>query len=96
MTERTITEAELKDVLNTTALIIGCPVYDSIMETAFPPIFEPKEGEAIWTSFFGSDYNLTVFSHMDNGEYVCFEEGTEGELFFYIYAKPLTPTQKGE
>ena len=95
MSERTITEAEFKTAMKKLHLI-NPSIMHAVSEAVFPPIFEPKEGEAIWTSFFGSDYNLTVFSHMDNGEYVCFEEGTEGELFFYTCAKPLTPTQKGE
>ena len=94
MTERTITEEKLKAVLEEIGHTI--PRVNRIIEEAFPPIFKPKEGEVIWSSFFGDDYILTVFSHMDNGDYVCFEEGTEGELFIYSYAKPLTPRQKGE
>jgi hypothetical protein len=96
MTERTITEAGLKDVLSTTALIIGCPVYDSIMETAFPPIFEPKEGEVILASD-NEDFPVHLFvefSHMNElNSYVCHHQG---KLRTFSYAAKQTPTHKGE
>jgi hypothetical protein len=95
MTERTITEKELIVVLSG-QLQINTNDINHIMDAAFPPIFQPKEGEIIWTSVFDMQYELRVFSHMDNGEYVCFEDSDEDKAFAYQYVKPQTPTQKGE
>ncbi|MFT5452865.1 MAG: hypothetical protein ACI9N9_002363 [Enterobacterales bacterium] len=95
MTERTINEEELKAALADKEGMNNTLFY-TVMDAAFPPIFKPKEGEAIWSSFFDMQYELRVFSYMDNGEYVCFEDSDEDKMFAYQYAKPQTPTQKGE
>jgi hypothetical protein len=102
MSERTITEAGLKDVLSTTALIIGCPTYNSIIKKAFPPIFEPKKGVAIIASdnadFSNSKIRIFCYINDPDREYVCFCDGHTEEYTTvgFRYAKPLTPTQKGE
>jgi hypothetical protein len=101
MSERTITEAELKEALSTTALIIGCPTYNSIIKKAFPPMFKPKNGEVIVVSSYVnfSQSRVRVFDFMnDDGQYECFDHGGTGgnNTASWGYAKPLTPTQKGE
>jgi hypothetical protein len=95
MTERTITEEELKTAI-ASVQVVNCTIFHAVIDAAFPPIFKPKEGEALWTSVLGNSYGLKVFSHMDNGEYVCFEDNHEDDRFCYNYAKPQTPKQKGE
>jgi hypothetical protein len=96
MTERTITEQELKNIL-IISIGIDYAAFNTVLNKAFPPIFKPKEGEAIWASLFGGDhYRLRVFSHMSNGEYVCFDNSDEDVSCHYSYAKPQTPRNKGE
>jgi hypothetical protein len=96
MTERTINEAELKEALSTTALIIGCPTYNSIIKNAFPPPFTPKEGEVILAS---NDEDFPVhlfveFAHMNKlNKYVCHHKGG---IRAFSYAHPQTRTHKGE
>jgi hypothetical protein len=92
--ERTITKHELSAVL--LAIDIKVSAMKDVMDAAFPPPFTPKKGEIIWTSVLGDSYTLRVFSNMGNGEYVCFEDSHEENRFYYKYAKPQTPTQKGE
>jgi hypothetical protein len=94
MTERTITKEQLIDILDDA--ILNHTTTDFILEKVFPPMFKPKEGEAIWSSVLGDSYNLRVFSHMENNEYVCFEDSHEENRFYYKYARCQTPTQKGE
>jgi hypothetical protein len=94
MTERTIKKDELRTSLANLGITFNG--INEIIEAAFPPIFKPKEGEAIWTSTFGKQYRLKVFTYMDNGKYVCFDDGDEDMSCHYTYAKPQTPTQKGE
>jgi hypothetical protein len=102
MTERTIKQDELKAVLEEIGHII--PRVNEIMNAAFPPLFTPKEGQWICVSDF-SDFSKSkarVFSHMNvnNGKYECFCNGdldeTNTNTITYVYAKPQTPTQKGE
>jgi hypothetical protein len=95
MTERTITEEELRTAIASTEGI-NCTLFYTVMDAAFPPIFEPKKGEVVWASTFGKQYRLKVFIHMDNGKYVCFDDSDEDMSCHYSYAKPQTPTQKGE
>jgi hypothetical protein len=95
MTERTITEDQLKEALLTVGLL-NTVVGDALQQKAFPPPFTPKKGEAIWASDYGNQYRLRVFSHMDEGAYVCFENSNEDNTYSYTFAKPQTPTQKGE
>mgnify|MGYP003658006625 CR=1 FL=1 len=100
MSERTITEAELKSTLDTT-FDITRTTYKNIMDAAFPPIFKPKEGEIIVVSQLKdfSSSRIGIFCHInDYDEYVCFSEGrTKGSATVgFRYAKPQTPTQKGE
>jgi hypothetical protein len=95
MTERTITEQELREAIAELTSLSDSTFYD-LVKVAFPPIFKPKEGEAIWASTLGKRYKLTVFIHMENGKYVCFDDSDEDTSYFYTYAKPQTPTQKGE
>jgi hypothetical protein len=95
MTERTITEEELKAVLeemgHTTTRV------NRIIDEAFPPIFKPKEGEAIWVSLVDGHYRLRIFIRMHCGDYLCTSNEDEDDtIFSYKYAKPQTPTQKGE
>jgi hypothetical protein len=101
MTERTINEAELKAVLEEIGHTI--PRVNRIIEEAFPPIFKPKEGEIIVVSDFRdfSNSQIRVFSHMhlNNGRYECFFgdfDETDTDTNAWIFAKPQTPTQKGE
>jgi hypothetical protein len=95
MTERTITMQKLRAIL-TREDRINTPIFTDIMTAAFPIPFTPKEGEAIWTSIFGNEYSLRVFIRMDSGKYVCFDNSDESYNYSYAYAKPQTPTQKGE
>jgi predicted DNA-binding transcriptional regulator AlpA len=95
MTERTITEKELREAIAELTSLSDSTFYD-LVKVAFPPIFKPKKGEAIWASVFGNQYGLKVFRHMDNGEYVCFENTDENVSCIYKYAKPQTPRNKGE
>jgi hypothetical protein len=93
MTERTITQEKLKAVLEEIGHTI--PRVNRIIEEAFPPIFKPKEGEIVLA---GNDKGLPIaliveFSHMHNKNYVCYHGIT---LRTFLYAKPQTPTQKGE
>jgi hypothetical protein len=96
MTERTITETELKEALSTTALIIGCPTYNDIVKAAFPIPFTPKEGEIIWVRG-GEDerWVLRIFISAVSGYYRC-EVDSIIKWFDWRQAKPQTPTQKGE
>jgi hypothetical protein len=100
MTERTITEAELKKVLSTVSLL-NTVVGEAIQQRAFPPLFTPKEGEAIVVSQHERFKNskIRVFCYInDDNEYVCFMNGSveSTTTVCYTYAKPQTPTQKGE
>ena len=101
MTERTITEEELKTAL-ASVQVVNCTIFYAVIDAAFPPIFEPKSpkaGDIIWTSCFGNVYRLHVFSYMDNGKYVCFDDDYEAVTSSYKYAKPQgpkPPTKKGE
>jgi hypothetical protein len=96
MTERTITEQELREAIAELTSLSDSTFYD-LVKVAFPPIFKPKEGEVIWASLFGGDsYRLRVFRHMDNGEYVCVDGSKEGKCCHYSCAKPQTPRNKGE
>ena len=94
MTERTITEAGLKAVLEEIGHTI--PRVNRIIEEAFPPIFKPKEGEIVIASNLVDFSGLIFleFSHMNKLDgYVC---NYQGSLREFLYAKPQTPTQKGE
>jgi hypothetical protein len=90
-----ITEEDLMAVL-TKAGQLNNFSFTAIMDAAFPFVFKPKKGEIIWGSIMGKTYTPVLFSYMDNGEYVCFENDTDDEPFIYQYAKPQTPKQKGE
>jgi hypothetical protein len=101
MTERTITEQELKNIL-IMSIGIDYAAFNTVLNKAFPPIFKPKEGEVICVSDFKDFKNskIRVFKHMNvnNGRYECFGGGNidgTGNVN-YEYAKPQTPTQKGE
>jgi hypothetical protein len=100
MSERTINEEKLKSIL-THASITNLPIFGVILEMAFPPIFKPKEGEAIVVSQHESFKNpkIRVFCYInDDSEYVCFMNGSveNTTTVCFMYAKPQTPTQKGE
>jgi hypothetical protein len=102
MSERTITEAEFKTAMKKLHLI-NPSIMHAVMETVFPPIFKPKEGEIIVVSDFRdfSNSQIRVFSHMhlNNGRYECFFgdfDETDTDTNAWIFAKPQTPTQKGE
>ena len=101
MSERTITEAELKSTLDTT-FDITRTTYKNIMDAAFPPIFKPKKGVAIIASdnadFSNSKIRIFCYINDPDREYVCFCDGHTEEYTTvgFRYAKPLTPTQKGE
>ncbi len=95
MTEKTINEAELKEVLSTLSLL-NTIVGHAIQQKAFPPIFKPKEGEIVIVSNLVDFSGLIFleFSHMNKLDgYVC---NYQGSLREFLYAKPQTPTQKGE
>ena len=95
MTERTITEEELRATLNTT-FDITRTTYKNIINSAFPPIFKPKEGEIVIASNLVDFSGLIFleFSHMNKLDgYMC---NYQGSLREFLYAKPQTPTQKGE
>jgi hypothetical protein len=94
MTERTIKKDELRTSLANLGITFNG--INEIIEAAFPPIFKPKKGEAVWASTFGKQYRLKVFIHMENGKYVCFDDSDEDVSCHYSCAKPLTPRQKGE
>jgi hypothetical protein len=99
MTERTIKKDELRTSLAN--LGIHFNGINEIIEAAFPPIFEPKEGEAILASQYAdfSDCRIRIFCYInDYDQYVCFHGGrTKGsDTVGFTYAKPQTPTQKGE
>jgi hypothetical protein len=99
MTERTINQAELKAVLDAISTI-GHPIFNTIMGNAFPPLFIPKEGEIVRTSEYEDFRNcrVRVFSHINiNNWYECFcDAHITGSTVPWKYAKPQTPTQKGE
>jgi hypothetical protein len=93
MTERTITETEAVELL----LKSKHDTYwgSDIIETLFPPLFTPKKGEIIWVrNNVEHPWVLRTLDHMDNGEYWCKNEA--GKWHDWSYAKPQTPTQKGE
>jgi hypothetical protein len=95
MTERTITEAELKKVLSKLSLL-NTVVGTTIQQIAFPPLFTFKEGEVIWVR--GGEtgrWVLRVFVAMSHGYYRC-EVDSSIKWFDWSQAKPQTPTQKGE
>jgi hypothetical protein len=94
MTERTITEAGLKAVLEEIGHTISR--VNRIIEKAFPPIFKPKDGEVIWVRTHEEGiWVLRVHIEMINGFYSCKSESPRG-YFAWGCAKPQTPTQKGE
>jgi hypothetical protein len=100
MTERTINLAELTSALAVTQGITH-EVYRDVLNAAFPPIFKPKEGEIIVVSQHESfkDPKIRVFCYIDDdNEYVCFMNGSveNTTTVCFMYAKPQTPTQKGE
>jgi hypothetical protein len=98
MTERTITEQELKWVLANPDIEqwSGGIIRKYIMNAAFPPPFAPKEGEVIWVRD-GEDerWVLRIFNRLFNGKYNC-EADNLRKGFNWSQAKPQTPTQKGE
>jgi hypothetical protein len=97
MTERTINEQELKWVLANPDIEqwSGGIIRKYIMNAAFPPLFTPKKGEIIWVrDNVEHPWVLRTLDHMDNGEYWCKNEA--GKWHDWSYAKPQTPTQKGE
>jgi hypothetical protein len=100
MTERTIKKDELRTSLENLGIVSDDGIND-IIEAAFPPIFKPKKGQVIWVSDSDNftetftDVQFRKFSHMDiNGRYVC--NSYSNKLIPWMYAKPQTPTQKGE
>tara|TARA_R110000850_G_scaffold10995_7_gene38300 strand:- start:196 stop:498 length:303 start_codon:yes stop_codon:yes gene_type:complete len=100
MSERTINKDELRAVLDSVSTIHN-PLFTAILKTAFPPIFVPKEGEVIVVSSYAdfSCSRVRVFNCMDDdGQYECLDYGRiEGDnVASWHYAKPQTPTQKGE
>jgi hypothetical protein len=101
MTERTITQNELRDSLENLGIVSDDGIND-IIEAAFPPIFKPKKGQIIVVSDFRdfSNSKIRMFSHMNvnSGKYECFMGGDldETNTNTWIHAKPQTPTQKGE
>jgi hypothetical protein len=96
--ERTITKHELSAVL--LAIDIKVSAMKDVMDAAFPPPFTPKKGEAIQVSDFKdfSNIKVRVFSHMndDTGTYECVSDGAVNNTITWLFAKPQTPTQKGE
>jgi hypothetical protein len=94
MTERTITKEQLKAALE--AGNLNYTTTDFILHWAFPPIFKPKNGEVVLASD-DKDFSVPIFyefSHMGSlNNYIC---NYEGKLRAFLYAKPQTPTQKGE
>jgi hypothetical protein len=95
MTERTINQARLKAILDSTFDITET-IFTDITEAAFPPLFTPKEGEIIWVRRSEHhQWELIGFHSMDNGQYCCTWSNGEKGLSYPI-AKPQTPTQKGE
>jgi hypothetical protein len=95
MTERTINEAELRAILDSTFDITET-IFTDITDAAFPPLFAPKKGEIIWVRG-GEDgrWVLRVFVAMSHGYYRC-EVDSIIKWFDWSQAKPQTPTQKGE
>jgi hypothetical protein len=95
MTERTINEAELKAILDSTFDITET-IFTDITDAAFPPLFTPKEGEAIWVRD-GEDerWVLRIFNRLFNGKYNC-EADNLRKRFNWSQAKPQTPTERGE
>jgi hypothetical protein len=99
MTERTIKKDELRASLANLGITFNG--INEIIEAAFPPIFKPKEGEAIVVSQHESFKNpkIRVFCYInDDNEYVCFMNGSveNTTTVCFMYARPQTPTQKGE
>jgi hypothetical protein len=99
MTERTIKKDELRTSLANLGITFNG--INEIIEAAFPPIFKPKEGEAIIVSNYAdfSHSRVRVFDCMnDDSQYECFDHGRTGgtNTASWGYAKPQTPTQKGE
>jgi hypothetical protein len=95
MTERTITEQELKNIL-IMSIGIDYAVFNTVLNKAFPPIFKPKEGEIIWVRYNDrSPWELRIFKYMENSVYCC-EEHNHNKKFYWSQVKPQTPTQKGE
>jgi hypothetical protein len=95
MTERTITEAGLKEVLSTVNLL-NTIVGHAIQQKSFPPIFKPKHGEVIWVRDGENErWVLRIFACLFNGKYKC-EADNLRKGFDWSQAKPQTPTQKGE
>jgi hypothetical protein len=95
MIERTITKEQLIDILEDA--ILHHTTTDFILEKVFPPMFKPKEEEVICTSDTEDfkDHSFNSFGHFDSiGMYVC--NSCSGQLLPRKYARPLTPTQKGE
>jgi hypothetical protein len=100
MTERTITESQLEKLLKDSKQETYWRY--KVMEAAFPPIFKPKEGEVICVSEY-KDFrfcSFRVFSRMNvNNGYDCFSDAAGSvapNIIPWSYAKPQTPTQKGE
>jgi hypothetical protein len=100
MTERTITQNELRASLAN--LGIHFNGINEIIEAAFPPLFTPKKGEIICVSK-DKDFSFCgfrIFSRMNgNNGYDCFSDAAGSvtqNIIPWSYAKPQTPTQKGE
>jgi hypothetical protein len=92
--ERTITKHELSAVL--LAIDIKVSAMKDVMDAAFPPPYTPKEGEAIWVRRSEHhQWELIGFHSMDGEKYCCtWSNGEKG--LRYPFAKPQTPTEKGE
>jgi hypothetical protein len=101
MTERTINEAELRAILDSTFDITET-IFTDITDAAFPPLFTPKKGEIIVVSDSSAftHSKIRVFSHMNvnSGKYECFRDGErdETDTNTWVFAKPQTPTERGE
>ena len=96
MSERTITKEELEAVM-ADQQGLSHAIFHAVIDAAFPPVFDPKKGVVMQVSDTGDflDNQFRKFSHMDvHGRYIC--NGFSNKLIPWIYAKPLTPTQKGE
>jgi hypothetical protein len=95
MTERTITEQELREAIAELTSLSDSTFYD-LVKVAFPPIFKPKEGEVILASD-NEDFPVHLFvefAHMNElNSYVCHHQG---KLRTFSYAAKQTPTHKGE
>jgi hypothetical protein len=91
---RTINEAELKKVLSKLSLL-NTIVGHAIQQKAFPPLFTPKKGEIIFVRYNDqSPWRLETFVCMVKDKYRC--NSLAFKPFDWGYAKPQTPTQKGE